>query len=100
MYLYNVTVKVEWPIQEAWVQWMKEKHIPEVVGTGCFTHSRFYKLLEQDETDGVTYIIQYVANTLEAYQTYIAQYADALRKQTFDAWGNQFIAFRTLMQEA
>ncbi len=99
MYLYNITVKVNWPIQEAWVTWMKEKHIPEVIDTGCFTHSKFYKLLEQDETEGPTYIIQYAASNINSYNTYIEVYADALRKQTFDAWGNQFIAFRTVMEE-
>jgi hypothetical protein len=99
MYLYNVTVKVNWSIQEAWVTWMKEQHIPEVIHTGCFTHSRFFKLLDQDETEGPTYIMQYTATHIDHYNNYINTYADALRKKTFDAWGNQFIAFRTLMEE-
>ena len=31
MLIYNVTFQLTWPIDEAWVKWMKEKHIPDVM---------------------------------------------------------------------
>ncbi len=52
--IYNVTVKVEHSIATPWLEWMKNEHIPEVVATGCFTHGRMLRLLETDETDGLT----------------------------------------------
>ena len=41
----------------------KEEHIPEVMSSGQFSDYKFFRLLEQDETDGVTYIIQYFSST-------------------------------------
>jgi hypothetical protein len=98
MIIYNVTVKLEAAIHPAWLQWMQETHIPEVVGTGCFTHATLLRLLEVDESEGPTYAIQYHAESKALYNRYIDKYAAAMRQQGFARWGNRFIAFRSVMQ--
>lgn len=98
MIIYNVTVKTDHSITDQWLDWMKEEHIPEVVGTGCFTHAVVHRLLEVDESDGVTYAIQYHAKDKTDYDRYIGEFAESMRKKTTEKWGNKFIAFRTLMQ--
>ena len=98
MLIYNVTCKVSWPIHDAWVQWMKEKHIPEVMSKACFTEYRFARLLDIEEEEGPTYTIQYSAATRDNYERYIDLFAPALRKDITKNWGDQVIAFRTLME--
>lgn len=99
MYILNVTSKVTWPIHEAWLQWMKEVHIPGVMATGCFTRSRILRLLETDEAEGPTYAIQYTALDLGHYETFVKQFDPALRLEMTKKWGDRYIAFRSLMQE-
>ena len=36
MFIYNVTTKINWNIHEAWVKWMKEKYIPDVMKQRVF----------------------------------------------------------------
>jgi len=96
--VYNITIQVNWSIHEAWLVWIKEEHIHDVLSTGQFTHHRVLKLLEQDETDGPTYAIQFFASTLANYQYYIDHHAQALREKSNQKWGNQFVAFRTVME--
>jgi hypothetical protein len=98
MLIYNVTSQVNHSISADWLNWMKTEHIPEVLSTGMFTHHRLVKLLETDETDGLTYAIQYFCNTKEQYEQYISHYAPMLRQKALERWGNQFIAFRSLME--
>ena len=98
MYIYNITTKVTHEIQEAWVQWMKEIHIPEIMQTGCFTQYRFVKLLEQDEADGLTFALMLHANSLANYQTYLNHYAPDLKQDAQQKWGNATIGFRSLME--
>ena len=98
MLIYNVTIKVNWSIHEAWVKWMQEKHIPEVMSKGCFTEYRFVRLLETDDTDGPTYATQYYAGSKASYHNYIELHAPALRKDSLDKWGDNFIGFRSLME--
>jgi hypothetical protein len=98
MLIYNVTIKIDWSIHDAWVQWMKQEHMPEVVDTGCFTGSQLIRLLETDEKEGPTYAAQYFAETKAAYNRYIEIHSAVLRQKTFEKWGDRFIAFRSLMQ--
>ena len=98
MIIYNVTTKVTNSINEEWLRWMKQEHIPEIMATGLFHDFRICRLLEQDDQDGPTYSIQYFTDTLENYQTYLSEHAPALRQSSYLLFGSQFVSFRTVMQ--
>ena len=98
MIIYNVTTKIEWPVADEWVQWMKDEHIPAILSTGCFTRYQFVKLLEVDNVDGATYAVQYFAPALADYNKYMRHYADAFSKESILKWGDRFISFRSLME--
>ncbi|AWO01643.1 DUF4286 domain-containing protein [Chitinophaga alhagiae] len=98
MIIYNVTVKVSVAIKDSWLEWMKQVHIPAIMETGLFHDYRICRLLEQDDTDGPTYAVQYWTDTLENYYTYLQEHAPRFRQQTFEMFGDQFVAFRTVMQ--
>lgn len=97
MIVYNITIKILPEIETGWVQWQKEEHIPDVMASGRFSDYKFYRLL-QDEEDGITYVVQYFAESIEEYNQYIDETAPSLREKALTRWGNQFIAFRTVMQ--
>jgi hypothetical protein len=99
MIIYNVTIKVANAAAAEWMQWMQEEHMAEVVATGCFSAYKLFRLLEQDDSEGPTYCAQYTCERLEQYQRYIADYAPMLRDKGFARFGNQFIAFRSVMQQ-
>jgi Domain of unknown function (DUF4286) len=98
MIIYNVTIKVDHSIAVSWLQWLKEEHIPDIIATGCFTHATILHLLEADDTEGITYAVQYHAESKALYNQYIEQFSDEMRKKGIDKWGNKFIAFRSVMQ--
>jgi len=98
MYIYNVTVKLDWSIHDVWVPWMLNEHMPEMVNTGCFTHFQLIRLLEIDEKEGPTYAAQYFAGSKPDYSRYVEIHSAAIRQKYFDKWGDRFVAFRSLMQ--
>ena len=98
MIIYNVTIKVSHNIAKEWLSWLKEEHIPDLINTGCFTHATILHLVESDDEEGVTYAVQYHTQSRELYEHYIEKYATDMRKKGHDKWGDQFIAFRTLME--
>jgi hypothetical protein len=97
MFIYNVTIKVSHEIHDNWLNWLKAEHIPEVLATDCFYDATILRLLEVDDSEGPTYAVQYKAESKAAYNLYIDKYASLLRQKSFDKWGDQFIAFRTVM---
>lgn len=97
MLLYNVTLIIEDASEEAWLQWMQEEHIPGVMATGMFVSNRLLKVIDSPN-EGVTYCVQYVAQSLENYETYQQQFAPALQEDLNNRFSNKFVAFRTLME--
>lgn len=98
MIVYNITIKILPAIETEWVAWQQQEHIPDVMASRRFTSYKFYKLLGQDEKDGITYVVQYVAASLADYEHYINNTAPLLRNKAIEKWNNQFIAFRTVME--
>ncbi len=98
MIIYNVTLKVEAEAADAFAVWMKAEHMPDVMSTGLFTDCRLCRLLEQDETEGVTCVAQYHCIDIEHYNNYIDNFAETMRQKAFKMFGGKFVAFRTVME--
>ena len=98
MIIYNVTTKVSWEINEAWLEWMKSEHIPQMLQTGCFFDTRILRLLEIDDDDGPTYAVQYHSSGNDEYTKYMQQHAVVLKKHAHMKWGSKIISFRSVME--
>ncbi len=98
MFIYNITLRVDHAVLDAWLQWQKEIYIPRIMATGLFHEHRFYQLLEQDETEGKTFVTQFVTNSKTGYNKYLQDFNPQLQKETFAKWGDQVISFCTLLQ--
>ena len=99
MILYNVTIKINHEAEQEWLQWMKEEHMPELMNTGLFADAKLFRLLDVDDSEGVTYAAQYFCSTIEHYNNYISGHAAAMREKGLKRFGDKFIAFRTVMQQ-
>jgi hypothetical protein len=97
MLLYNVTFIIEDSAAAAWLLWMTEEHIPAVLATGMFVSNRLLRVIDSPN-EGVTFCSQYVAQTMEDYETYQSQYAPALIHELDTRFKDKFVSFRTLME--
>lgn len=98
MLIYNITCKVAHAVHQDWLQWMQEKHIPDILATGIFTNYQISRLLGQDEQDGITYAVQYTCANLAAFQKYQTEFRTALQKEHAARYGENVLAFRSLLE--
>jgi len=98
MTVYNITCKVRWEILEGWLAWQREEQVPATLATGFFDEYRFFRLLEQEEEEGPTFVIQFLTSSLERYQRFHVESEPGLRRAGWEKWGSGYIAFRTLME--
>ena len=98
MYIYNVTTNIDETIQAEWLQWMKEKHIPEMLATGKFSNAKMSQVLINEEMGGITYSVQYTTDSLETLQEYYKECAPKLRDESLKLFKDKFVAFRTEMK--
>ncbi len=98
MIIYNVTLNVDESIHVEWLEWMKSKHIPDVMATGQFVESKIFKLLTPSPEIGVTYAIQYTLNSMNDLEKYQREFSNNLQKETIEKYGGKFHAFRTVLE--
>lgn len=96
MILYNVTVSIDPDVHIEWLEWMKTKHIPDVMSTGCFVESRISRIHGEEE-GGMTFAIGYIAPSREKYDEYQENHAQALQQEHSEKFDGRFAAFRTIL---
>lgn len=95
MYIYNVTTNIDKTIKAEWLQWMKEKHIPNMLETGKFISAKMSQVLIDEEMGGVTYSVQYTTDSLETLHEYYKEDATKLREEAIKLFKDKIVAFRT-----
>lgn len=98
MILYNVTINIHESVHDQWMEWMQHKHIADVLATGKFSTARMVKVLVDEEMGGVTYSIQYAAESREMLERYYEEDAPRLRDEGLRLFGDKMIAFRTELE--
>jgi hypothetical protein len=98
MILYNITINVTPDIEEDFITWMRDIHIPEVLETGIFHEHKFLRLLHDSEDGSINYCIQYFTDTMDQMMKYEKEHAPALRAKTKERYQDRAVAFRTLLE--
>lgn len=100
MVIYSVTVQVEGSIAAEWLEWMRSHHISDVLATGYFSGHRLQRLVHPETEDGhATFNIQYLCPSWDAYNNYQRLEAPRLQADHSTRYKDQFVAFRTLLEE-
>jgi hypothetical protein len=97
MLLYNITIILEEAAEVEWLNWMQGTHIPAVMDTGKFVSNRLLKVVDSPN-EGVTYCVQYVADSMSDYESYKLENAAALQEELELRFKNRHVSFRTLME--
>lgn len=98
MIIYNITTKVAHHFVQEWQQWMRQEWMPQLTGTGLFDQCRMHRLLDNEDEEGETFVVQCRARNRADYDLFAAQYADALRQEGYKRFGSHIISFHTLME--
>ena len=98
MLIYNVTTNIEVSAHDAWLRWMQETHIPDVLATGKFLNAKMSRVLVEEEMGGLTYSVQFTTVDRETLQKYYQEDAPRLRKDALKRFPNLFVSFRTELE--
>lgn len=96
MFIYNVTITIEVGINDEWLKWMREVHIPDVMRTGCFAENKICKLLTEESE--MTYAVQYTFKEMNDLHKYQKEFAPRLQKEHSEKFKDKFAAFRTVLE--
>ena len=98
MIISNVTVNIDESVHDKWLQWMRNKHIDDVLSTGLFISARMVKVLVEEEMGGTTYSVQYFTDSRAKLEEYYKNHASRLREEGFKLFADKMLAFRTELE--
>ena len=98
MILYNVTTKIDRDRAEEWLKWLREIHIPDLFKTGLFTDYKICRLLGLDDPNDETFAVQYFFKDVATFNEYQTKYAQEMRKDGMQRFGDCAASFRTVME--
>jgi hypothetical protein len=99
MLLYNVSIKVNRDVEDEWLEWMKTKHIPDVMNTQQFVESHIGRLIDPPaDEEGVTFVIQYRCENMQKLNSYFENFAPTLREDFNSRYKDKTTSFRTVME--
>ncbi|MCA1659198.1 MAG: DUF4286 family protein [Verrucomicrobiaceae bacterium] len=98
MIIYSVNITVDRRVEDEWLEWMQQVHVPQVVRTGCFIDARISKILD-GAGEEASYVIQYQCRSFADYDRYRENFAAALQKDHTDRFAGHFRASRQLLEE-
>ena len=96
MILYNVTVSIDESIHEDWLNWMRTKHVPDVMATECFIEARISRV-HGEEQGGFTFAMSYVALNQDKIDEYQKNHAPVLQSEHNERYAGNVAAFRTML---
>lgn len=98
MLIYNVTINIDASVHDLWLEWMRDRHIPDMLATGKFTHAKLARVLVDGEMGGITYSVQYTVPDRATLEAYYREDADRLRAAAQRKFPDRFVAFRTELE--
>ena len=98
MYLYNITFNIDEKIHQNWLQWIREKHIPEVLKKSSFKNAKLIQVLIDEEMGGFTYSVQYQVESKEKLDSFLNDSSYNIFSEMTKLFPNQFVSFSTELQ--
>lgn len=97
MILYNITVIIDDAIEKEWLHWINTNFVPQAMSSNLLASNRLLKVLESPN-EGITYCLQFVADTLQNYNDFKSLHASALLDAHSIKFKNQSVFFSTIME--
>ncbi|HAL81411.1 MAG TPA: DUF4286 domain-containing protein [Mucilaginibacter sp.] len=97
MIIFNDTIIIDEAVHEKWLKWVQAVYIPAVMATGYFTSYQILNVIDSPN-EGVTYCVQYSANSIEDFNHFYSKHLHQLQAIHNQEFENQFVIFNTLMK--
>ncbi|HEX3384828.1 MAG TPA: DUF4286 family protein [Mucilaginibacter sp.] len=97
MLIYNETFIIDDAIVDEWLRWIRDNHIPSVLGTGSFDGYKLFTVLDSPN-EGITYCLQFQTTSVERYSDFYYKQMEAIHAAHNMRFEERFALFHTLME--
>ena len=98
MILVNLTLKIDPAFRQAMMAFIRETYLPAQLAQEAVLDGRLFRLLDQDESDGLTEVLQLTLQDEAAYRSWLEQPSNQLHEQLGPRFKDTYVSFQTAME--
>jgi hypothetical protein len=99
MIIYIITTTIKNELEQEWLQWAREKRIPEILNTGYFKGHQMYKVKLPTNLEGeTTYVVQYECESMDKYSSYAEKDSKRLQAEYPSKFIGKVTTARTVLE--
>lgn len=98
MIIYSISTALEEGLEDSWVKFMKEDHIPIIMQTGLFVDYRFSRVITAQGTD-VTYNLQLRCKGHAELSQFRGLHELSLQKIEYQNFEGKYAAFQSVLEQ-
>ena len=98
MLIYSVYLTLQQEIESEWLEFMQNKHIKDVMTTGCFTDYELIRELNSSEPGKVSFRVDYHVLDIEKMDEYLNDFSAELRNDVVSRFEGKFSAERKIYE--
>lgn len=98
MIIYNTTFAVSDKVYGAFLKWLKEKHLPQMLGSGYFEQPTVSRVLTDEEQDGSSISVQLRARDLTDISKWKEERGDLFEMEVSSLFSVEVLYFSTFME--
>ncbi|HUH74937.1 MAG TPA: DUF4286 family protein [Chitinophagales bacterium] len=99
MILYNITFHVELGVVADFKEFLIQEHLPFVTDSSHVLEHKLFKLLNVDESEAMTWTMQYYLEDMGTYNQHIAVIDTKLKKEIYERYGEQVLHFCSILEK-
>lgn len=99
MLIFNTTFHLEKGISDDCLTFFKKEYIPKAIESGLVSTPSISKVHANHGETGVTYALQFKANSIEDIEKWVIETGEDLQKELVKKFGDKVAGFVTLLEE-
>ena len=98
MFIYNTTYLVSDKVHNTWLNWVREKHIPFMLGSTYFTQPQVARVITGDKQDGTSFSVQFHVRDMQTLKSWNKEYSALFQENCSQQFGTEVIFFTTVLE--
>ncbi|MGB4414263.1 MAG: DUF4286 family protein [Paludibacter sp.] len=98
MLIFNTTYKVSTGVNDKWLKWINDQHIPFMLKTGNFTKPQIAKVIGSEDESGVSFSVQFQIEDMNTLMLWHKQHVTAFQNNCAAQFGDEVIFFTTVLE--
>ncbi len=98
MLIHNTTYLVPENIYSTWLQWVKEHHIPFMLGSTYFNEPQVTRIITDHQEGGTSFAVQFHVQDIRTLEKWNQEFGDAFQEDFSQHFGSEVVFFSTILE--